>query len=120
MYLKLYRKLAFFIQYSRTKKLKYCCHPLFHPPIFCRHSLRLLSPTLPKLMSWILLLPPPLSSDPDNPPKFGKCAFIAISSGIKSFGTLLSPNLLFLCLTTTYIEYVIRHCHKIPPCKRIL
>ena len=44
--------------------------------------------------------------------------FIAISSGIKSFGTLLSPNLLFLCLTT-YIEYVIRHCHKIPPCKRI-
>ena len=45
--------------------------------------------------------------------------FIAISSGIKSFGTLLSPNLLFLCLTITYIEYVIRHCHKIPPCKRI-
>ena len=34
-------------------------------------------------------------------------------------GTFLSPNLLFLCLTTTYIEYVIRHCHKIPPCKRI-
>ena len=22
------------------------------------------------------------------------------------------PNLLFLCLTATYIEYVIRHCHK--------
>ena len=38
--------------------------------------------------------------------------FIAISSDIKSFGMLLSPNLLFLCLTTTYIEYVIRHCHK--------
>ena len=33
---------------------------------------------------------------------------MAISSGINSFGTLLSPNLLFLCLTTTYIEYVIR------------
>ena len=45
--------------------------------------------------------------------------FIATSSGIKSLGTLLSPNLLFLCLTTTYIEYVIHHCHKIPPCKRI-
>ena len=45
--------------------------------------------------------------------------FIAVSSGIKSFGTLLSQNLLFLCLTTTYIEYVICHCHKIPPCKRI-
>ena len=45
--------------------------------------------------------------------------FIAISSGIKSSSTLLSPNLLFLCLTTTYIEYVIHHCHKIPLCKRI-
>ena len=48
-------------------------HPPFHPPIFCRHSLKLLSPTLPKLMNWILLSPPPLSSDPDNPPKFGTC-----------------------------------------------
>ena len=28
---------------------------------------KLLSPTLPKLMNWILLSPPPLSSDPDNP-----------------------------------------------------
>ena len=25
----------------------------------------------------------------------------------------------FVHQTTTYIEYVIRHCHKIPPCKRI-
>ena len=49
------------------KKSKYCCHPPFHPPIFCRHCLKLLSPTLPKLMNWILLSPPPLSSDPDNP-----------------------------------------------------
>ena len=24
-------------------------------------------------MTWILLSPPPLSSDPDNPPKFGTC-----------------------------------------------
>ena len=37
------------------------------PPIFCRHSLELLSPTLPKLTIWILLSPPPLSSDPDTP-----------------------------------------------------
>ena len=43
------------------------------PPIFCRHSLKLLSPTLLKLMNWILLSPPPLSSDPDNPSKFGTC-----------------------------------------------
>ena len=37
------------------------------PPIFCRHSLKFLSRTLPKLMNWIVLSPPPLSYDPDNP-----------------------------------------------------
>ena len=75
MCIKINRKVAFFILYSRTKKSKYCCHPPFHPHIFCRHSLKLLSPTLPKLMNWILLSPPPLSSDPDNPPpKFGTCS----------------------------------------------
>ena len=62
-----------FIEYSRTKKSKYGCHSPFHPSIFCRHSLQLLSPTLPKLMNWILLSPPPLSSDPDTPSKFGTC-----------------------------------------------
>ena len=69
MCIKINRKGAFFIQYSWTKKSKYCCHPPFHPPIFCRHSLKLLSPTLPKLMNWTPLSPPPLplSSDPDNP-----------------------------------------------------
>ena len=41
------------------------------PPSY--FSLKLLSPTLPKLMNWILLSPPPLSSDPDSPPNFGKC-----------------------------------------------
>ena len=61
------RTVTFFIEYSRTKKSKFCCHPPFHPPIFCCHSLKLLSPTLPKLMNWILLSPPPLSSDPDTP-----------------------------------------------------
>ena len=44
------RKVAFFIEYSRTKKSKYCCQPPFHPPICCRHSLNLLSPTLPKII----------------------------------------------------------------------
>ena len=48
-------------------------HPSTPPPIFCHHSLKILSPTLPKLMNWILLSPPPLSSDPDNPPKFETC-----------------------------------------------
>ena len=38
-----------------------------HPPIFCHHFLKLLSPTLPKLMNWILLSSLPLPSDPDNP-----------------------------------------------------
>ena len=65
--------MAFLIQYSRMKKSKYCCHPPFHPPNICRHFSKLLSPTLPKLMNWILLSPPSLSSDPDNPPKFGTC-----------------------------------------------
>ena len=62
-------KMAFFIEYSWTKKSKHCCHPPFHLPIFCRHSLKLLSPTLSKLLNWILLSPPSLSSDPDTPPK---------------------------------------------------
>ena len=30
-------------------------------------------------MNWILLSPPPLSSDPDNPPKFGTCTFEKIT-----------------------------------------
>ena len=60
------------------KSKKYCCHPPTlppPPPIFCRHSLKPLLPTLPKLMNWILLSPPLLSSDPDNPPKFETCTF---------------------------------------------
>ena len=60
-------KVAFFCRASSIKKPKYCCHPPFHPPIFRRHSLKLLSPSLPILMNWILLSPPPLSSDPDTP-----------------------------------------------------
>ena len=65
--------MAFFIEYSKTKKSKYRCHPPLHSPLFCRHYLKLLSPTLQKFMNWILLSPPPLSSDPDNPSKFGTC-----------------------------------------------
>ena len=60
-----------FCRGNSIKKSKYCCHPPFHPPIFRRHSLQLFSPTLPILMNWILLSPPPLSSYPDNSPKFG-------------------------------------------------
>ena len=56
-----------FCQASSIKKSKNCCHPPFHPPIFRRHSLKLLSPTLPILTNLILLSPPPLSSDPDTP-----------------------------------------------------
>ena len=69
---KINRKVAFFIEYNGTKKSKSCCHSPFYPPNFCC-SLKLLSPTLQKLVNWILLSPPPLSSDPDNPPKFGTC-----------------------------------------------
>ena len=84
MCIKINRKVAFFIKFSRTKRSKYWCHPPFHPPSFCRHSLKLLSSTLPKLMNWILLSPPPLSSDPDNPPKFGTCT--------QSFPKLQQPS----------------------------
>ena len=84
-HVKINRKVAFFIEYSGTKKSKSCCHPPFHPPNFCRHSLKLLSPTLPKLMNWILLSQPPLSSDPDNPtPKFGTRTCMVQGKGTKS------------------------------------
>ena len=82
MCIKINRKVAFLIQYSRTKRSKCCCHPSFHPPIFCRHSSKLLSSTLPKLMNGILLSPPPLSSDPDNPPKFGMCTRWVINTSL--------------------------------------
>ena len=58
---------TFVCRASSIKKSEYCCHSPFHPPIFCRHSLKLLSPTLPISMNWILLSPPPLSSDLDTP-----------------------------------------------------
>ena len=86
---KINRKAAFPIQYSRTKKSKYSCHPPFHPPIFCRYSSKLLLPTLPKLMNWILLSPPLLSSDPDNPPNFGTCTNPESIISLKYVGSLL-------------------------------
>ena len=33
-------KVALFCRANSTKKSKYCCHPSFHPPIFCRHSFK--------------------------------------------------------------------------------
>ena len=74
MCIKINRKVAFFSStVGRKSQNIVVTHPSTPPPIFCRHSLKLLSPTLPKLMNWILLSSPPLSSDPDNPPKFGTC-----------------------------------------------
>ena len=78
-------KVAFFCRASGIKKSKYCCHPPFHPPVFRRHSLKPLSTTLPILMNWILLSPPPLSSDPDNPPKIRTCTS-------SFYGYLKSPD----------------------------
>ena len=75
MCIKINRKVAFLSSTAGRKSLNIVCHPPFHPPIFCRHFLKLLSPTLLKLRNWILLSPPPLSSDPDNPPKFGTCTY---------------------------------------------
>ena len=63
--------ISYLVQWD--EKVKILLSPTLPPPIFCRHSSKLLSPTLPKLMNWILLSPPHLSSAPDNPPKFGTC-----------------------------------------------
>ena len=59
-----------FLSSQWHKKVKISLSPTLPPPpppIFCRHSLKLLSPTLPILMNWILLSPPSLSTDPDTP-----------------------------------------------------
>ena len=77
MCIKINRKVAFLSSTVGRKS-----HPPFHPAIFCRHSLKPLSPTFPKLMNWILLSPPPLSSEPDNPPKFGMCTNSPINQTI--------------------------------------
>ena len=98
---KINRKVAFFILYSKTKESKYSCHPPFHPPIFCHHSLKLLSPTLPKLMNWILLSPPPLSSDPATPPKIGTCTRMAKSLGVSPMK--IQP--FFVCLICETLRF---------------
>ena len=58
-------------------------------PIFCRHSLKLLSPTLPKLMNWILCChyhtcPPTLTHHPRKK-KFETCTSLGIISKRFSF-----------------------------------
>ena len=75
-------KVALFCRASSIKKSKYCCHPPFHPPIFRRRFFKNLSPTLPILMKWILLSPPPLSSDPDNPQNLERAPGLSNITGI--------------------------------------
>ena len=71
-------KVAFFCRASSIKSQNTVVTHPSNPPIFRRHSLKLLSPTLPILMNWILLSSPPLSSDPDNPPKIGMCTSYSV------------------------------------------
>ena len=54
---------------------------LLSPPYFCRNSLKLLSPTLPILMNWILLSPHPCPPTL-TPPKFGN---VHLSLNFKNF-----------------------------------
>ena len=90
------RESGIFYRVPWDKKSKYCCHPPFHPPfhppIFCSHSLKLLSPILPKLITWILLSPPPLSSDPDTPSKFGTCTWVSNLSHVPTNPHPTSPS----------------------------
>ena len=66
-------KVAFFVEPVALKNqntvVTHPSPPPPPPPIFRLHSLKRLSPTLPILMNWILLSPPPLSADPDTPKK---------------------------------------------------
>ena len=59
-------KVAFFCRASSIKVTIFLS-PTLPATYFRRHSLKLLSPTLPILMNWILWSHPPLSSDPDIP-----------------------------------------------------
>ena len=47
-------------------------------------------------MNWILLSPPPLSSEPDNAPKFGTCTRLALCQNLlhdtKITGLFTSEN----------------------------
>ena len=82
MCVKINRKAAFLLSAVR-QKVKILLSPTLPPLYFCCHSLKLLSPTFPKLMNWILLSPPPLSSDPDTP-KFGMCTSLSQVAGHSS------------------------------------
>ena len=97
MYLKINRKMAFLSSTVGQKSQNIVVTHL-SIPYFCRHSLKILS----KLMNWILLSPPPLSSDPNMPPKFETC-----TSGQRSsmFGTAkwrLSSGV-FFCMSLAEI-----------------
>ena len=81
---------------QQHKKVKILLSPTLPPPYFGRHSLKLLSPTLQTVMNWILLSPPPLSSDPDNSPKFGTCTctdYALANVGVDHAGPLFVKNI---------------------------
>ena len=59
-----------FLSSTVRQKVIILLSPTLPPPIFCHQCLKLLSPTLPKLMNWILLSLSPLSSDPDTSQNF--------------------------------------------------
>ena len=71
-----FSKILIFYRVQWDKRVRILLSPTTPPPYFLSPFLKTLSPTLPKLMNWILLSPPPLSSDPATPPKFGTCTVL--------------------------------------------
>ena len=71
MCIKINRKVAFLSSTVGRNSLNLPPPP--PPPYILSPFFKTFVTHLLKLMNWILLSPPPLSSDPDNPPKFGTC-----------------------------------------------
>ena len=68
------RKVTFFIEYSRAKKSKYCCHPPFHPnTYFLSPFFKTFVTHPPKINELNTVVTPTAVLRPWHPSKFGTC-----------------------------------------------